>query len=260
MSWALIAGGSKGIGLSIARALARRNYNLLLIARDGNILSEVKYEIENTFNIKVEILACDLSLTGSSNLIFNWCADKTADLNILCNAAGMGGAIDFPELSTENLRTMIRMNIESAVVLSALFIPLLKKSAPAYILNVSSIAGFSSLPIKSVYSSSKSALISFSYSLKYILQPEQISVSCLCPGPVFTKPSIKEETIGQLGWIGKQLAVDSEEVGDYGVRQMLKRKMIIVPGRLARLISYILRILPSTFVAHLIYSRQIKHQ
>lgn len=258
MNWALIAGGSRGIGLSIAKALARRNYNLLLVARSEEILLNVKKELENQFQVQIEIFSCDLSVSGSAKLVLGYCAGKGMAINILCNNVGMGGVKDFPDLSTDDLSNMIRLNIESAIVLSSLFIPSLKKTAPSYILNVSSLAGFSPIPIKSVYSSSKSALISFSYSLKYILKTYHISVSCLCPGPVFTKISIKEETIKQMGWVGRRLLVKSDEVGEYAVRQMLHHKMIIVPGKLATIFSYILKVLPQQLVARIIYNKHTK--
>jgi short-subunit dehydrogenase len=254
MSWALVTGGSKGIGHSIAEALARRKYNILLVARNQIELAKAKEQLENRFQIQVEILSCDLFLTESAKIIFDWCTDKNIEINILCNAAGMGGSKDFPELPLSELRAMIRLNLESAVALSYMFIPHLKQTAPSYILNIGSMAGFAPIPIKSLYASTKSALHSFSYSLKYLLKENNISVSCVCPGPVFTKPSIEKETIKQLGWIGKQMAVDTAKVGEYAVQGMLKRKVIIVPGKLAKLISYLLRILPHRFVTYIYYT------
>jgi short-subunit dehydrogenase len=254
MSWALITGGSKGIGYSIAEALAKRNYNLLLVARNQEELTKAKNQLENRFKIKIEILSCDLSLSESAKIIFDWCSDKNLEIKILCNAAGMGGSKDFPELPLSDLRAMIRLNVESAVALSFMFIPLLKQTTPSYILNIGSMAGFAPLPIKNVYASTKSALHSFSYSLKYLLKENNISVSCVCPGPVFTKSSIEKETIKQLGWIGKRIAVKSAKVGEYAVQGMLKRKMIIVPGKLATLFSYLLRILPHRFMAYISYT------
>jgi len=254
MSWALIAGGSKGIGLSVAEALAKRKYDLLLIARNMKELTEAKTKLESNFNIKVEIMSCDLSSSESPDIIYDYCLSKNLELNILCNVAGMGGSKDFPVLPPHDLRTMIRINVESPVALSLILIPLLKKNSPSYILNIGSMAGFAPLPIKAVYASTKSALHSFSYSLRYLLKESNISVSCLCPGPVFTKSSIEQETIKQLGWIGKKMTIGTVAVGELAVRGMFKRKMIIVPGKLATLFSFLLRILPGKFLAYISYS------
>ncbi len=253
MSWALIAGGSKGIGLGIAEALAKRSYNLFLVARNADDLAGAKDRLENEFRVQVEILSCDLSQPDSPETIYAWCIKKTPELKILCNAAGMGGSSDFPELSLNDTRTMIRLNLESAVSLSHRFIPLLKMAAPSYILNVGSMAGFAPIPIKNIYSATKSALLFFSYSLRNLLKKDNISVSCLCPGPVYSKPSIEKETIKKLGMIGRQMAVMPGMVGEYAVRCMLRRKLIIVPGKLARFISFLLRMLPRRFLARILY-------
>ncbi|HXB31168.1 MAG TPA: SDR family NAD(P)-dependent oxidoreductase [Puia sp.] len=254
MSWALVAGGSKGIGFSIAEALAKRKYNLLLVARNHDDLILAKKTLEKTYPVEVETLTCDLSLTESTIKIHDWCNDKGCKVNILCNVAGSGGSGDFPELPVNEVSTMLRTNLESTIALSTILIPQLKTNAPSYILNVGSLAGFAPILIKSVYASAKSAVHSFSYSLRYILKPDKISVSCLCPGPVFTKPSIVNETMKQMGWLGKHMALEPGLVGELAIRGLLRRKMIIVPGKLARLISYILRILPDQFIAYLIYS------
>ena len=254
MKWAVVAGGSKGLGFSIAKALAKREYNILLIARNEQDLIIAKEKLQTQYKIQVELLVSDLSLPESAETICNYCVSNGLDINILCNAAGLGGAKDFPDLSLDELRSMISTNLESSVALSFLFLPLLKKSAPAYILNIGSMAGFAPIPIKSIYASSKSALHFFSYSLRNLLRPYHISVTCACPGPLFTKPSIEEETIRQLGWLGKKMAVKPDEAGELIVRGMLKGKMIVVPGKLARLISFLLRMAPNGLMARVLYS------
>jgi short-subunit dehydrogenase len=254
MSWALIAGGSKGIGIHIAEALAKRKYNLLLVARNPQELSEAKNKLEKSFQIRVEILSCDLSLPESAPIISDYCTSKGLDINILCNSAGLGGSKDFPDLPLNDLRTMVRTNLESSIALSFTLIPLLKKNAPSFILNIGSLAGFAPIPGKAVYASSKSAVHSFSYSLSHLLKEYNISVSCLCPGPVFTKPSIEEETIKQLGWLGKQMAVKPSLVGELAVQGMLRHKMIIIPGKLATMISFLLMKLPRSFLTYIFYS------
>jgi len=253
MKWALIAGGSKGLGFSIAKALAKRKNNLLLIARNEAELLTSKEQLQSQYNIQVNILACDLSLPESAALIADHCKAGSLEINILCNAAGLGGAKDFPNLSLNELRTMISTNLESAVSLCFLLEPLLKQSAPSYILNIGSMAGFAPIPIKAVYASTKSALLIFSYSLRNLLKPAHISVTCACPGPIFTKPSIEEETVRQLGWFGKKMALKPDDAGEVIVRAMLNGKMNVVPGKLAKLVSFFLRIIPNGLITRLQY-------
>lgn len=255
--YALIAGGSKGIGYAIADALARRDYNLVLIARHADTLLAAKSRLESKYPIHVETLAYDLSKEESATAIAQWCTEKNIRLKMLCNVAGLGGAEDYLNLSLDSLRYMVRLNVESCMALSLTLLPLLEKNAPSYIMNVASMAGFAPIPEKNLYSATKSAVIFFSYSLRYQLKSKHISVSCLNPGPVFTKPSIVKETKQKLGWIGMKMAVEPRKVGEIAVRETLNGKLMIVPGTGAKLMSIVLRALPRR-LAVVIYDKMGK--
>ena len=252
--YALIAGGSKGIGYALAEAWAKRNYNLILIARHWDSLETAKHKLESAYHIHVELLSYDLSKEESATEISQWCIERNIPLKVLCNVAGAGGSRDYLSTSLDTLRYMVRLNIESCMALTLTLLPLLEKNYPSYIINVASMAGFAPIPLKNIYSATKSAVIFFSYSLHYQLRDKGISVSCLAPGPVYTKPEIVAETKKQLGKFGDKMARTPEQVGEKTVRKTLKGKMIIVPGFLANMMSGILRILPKKTSAS-IYDR-----
>lgn len=247
--FALVAGGSKGIGYGIAEALALRQYNLILIARHHGPLLEAKQKLEEKYHVQVEILSYDLSRPESASKISAWCIQHDIPLKMLCNVAGMGGSNDYLKVPLDTLYYMVNLNVESCMALSLQLLPLLEKNAPSFILNVSSMAGFGPIPSKNMYSSTKSAVTFFSYNLRYQLRKKNISVSCLAPGPVFTKPSIKADTKRRLGFFGMQMAVPPSRVGEVAVRETLNGKMIIVPGTLAKISSGIARILPRGILA-----------
>ena len=251
--YALVAGGSKGIGYAVAEALAKRKYNLILIARHEDALIEAKNKLENIYNIHVNILKLDLENETTADSVAHWCMSRNIPLKMLCNVAGMGGTKDYLSLPLDSLRYMIRLNVESAMALSLTLLPLLEKNAPAYILNVASMAGMAPIPVKNMYSATKSAVIFFSYSLRYQLKEKHISVSCLAPGPVFTKPSIVQDTKDKLGKFGVWSAVPPKKVGEIAVRKTLKRHLLIVPGFLSKLTSDVIRILPRRLVVALYY-------
>jgi len=254
MQYGLVAGGSKGIGYAIAEALARRKYNLILIGRHLTTLNEAKHTLETAHGISVETLVYDLTEEGSAVEIAQWCTDKNIQLKMLCNVAGLGGAKDYLSLPLDKLRYMTKLNVESDMALCLNLLPLLEKNVPSYILNVGSMAGFAPIPAKNLYSATKSAIIFFSYSLRYQLKKKNISVSCLCPGPVFTKPEIEQDTKKKLGWFGVQMAVPQKKVGEIAVRKTLKGRMMIVPGTLSKITSFIIRILPRRWIVA-IYSK-----
>lgn len=249
--WALVAGGSKGIGYGISEALAKRGYNLIIIARHLDTLQEAKHKLETIFHVHVEILAIDLSYDTAATEIARWCTERNIRLKVLCNVAGLGGANDYLSFPLDSLRYMVRLNIESCMALSLTLMPLLEKNAPSYILNVASMAGFAPIPIKNMYSATKSAVVFFSYSLRYQLKDKQISVSCLCPGPVYTKPEIVQDTKAKLGWFGNKMALDPHTVGEVAIKKTFKKKLIIVPGTLAKISSDLIRFFPRRWVVSL---------
>jgi len=242
--YALIAGGSKGIGYALAEAWAKRDFNLILVARHWDSLASAKQKLESTYHVHVELLSYDLSREESATEIAKWCIERNIPLKALCNVAGAGGARDYLSTTLDSLRYMVRLNVESCMALTLTLLPLLEKNAPSYILNVASMAGFAPIPLKNMYSATKSAVIFFSYALRYQLKDKNISVSCLAPGPVYTKPEIKAETKKQLGKFGDKMALSPQKVGEKAVRKTIRGKMIIVPGFLANVMSGFLRILP----------------
>ena len=249
--YALVAGGSKGIGYAIAEALARRGYNLILIARHMDSLISAKNKLEYDYHIHVEVLAYDLSFDDAALDIAKWCTERNIPLKMICNVAGFGGARDYLSLSLDSLRYMINLNIGSAMALTLTLLPLLEKNAPSFILNVGSMAGFAPIPVKNLYSATKSAVVFFSYSLSYQLKEKNISVSVLCPGPVFTKPEIVEDTKKKLGWFGTLMAVPPQKVGEIAVSETLDHKMVIVPGTLSKITAFFIRLLPRQMIVNI---------
>jgi uncharacterized protein len=251
--YALVAGGSKGIGYAIAEALAKRKFNLVLIARHIGPLQEAKQRLESRYKVNVEILVKDLAYDSTSHQIAQWCTERDLPLKMLCNVAGLGGAKDYLNLPLDSLRYMVNLNIESTLSLTLLLLPLLEKNSPSYVLNVASMAGFAPIPEKNMYSATKSAVIFFSYGLRYQLKEKNISVSCLAPGPVFTKPGIKKETVEKLGILGLKMAVPPKKVGEIAIKKTLRHRMIIVPGTLAKVTSTVVRVMPRRLVASIYY-------
>src|SRR5688572_15146744 len=101
--FALVAGGSKGIGFAIAEALAVRRYNLILIARHHSPLVDAKEKLEKKYGIQVEILSYDLSKRESAASISKWCKENNIPLKMLCNVAGLGGTNDYLKVPLDTL-------------------------------------------------------------------------------------------------------------------------------------------------------------
>ncbi len=148
MLYALIAGGSKGIGYAIATALAKRKYNLVLVARTLDDLEKAKNILETTYGVHVELIQQDLSVAGAAEKVSSIVIQKKLPVSMLCNVAGLGGIRDFLSMPLDELRYMMSLNFSFPVALCHCLIPLLEKNTPGYILNVASMAGLSPIPKK----------------------------------------------------------------------------------------------------------------
>lgn len=127
MQYALVAGGSKGIGYAIAEALSKRKYNLILIGRHSDTLHSAKNKLESQYQVQVEILIYDLSEATAAEEIAEWCVNKNIQLKMLCNVAGLGGAKDYLSLPLDKLRYMAKLNVKSDMALCLTLLPLLEK-------------------------------------------------------------------------------------------------------------------------------------
>ena len=119
MPFALITGGSKGIGKSIATELAARRYNLLLVARDASLLSAHASYVSEKYGIEAHYLALDLSQTGATQVLMDWIISNNYNVGVLVNNAGYGLSGPFTKYSANDHLEMMRVNMEVPVALTA---------------------------------------------------------------------------------------------------------------------------------------------
>jgi short-subunit dehydrogenase len=101
LSYALITGGSSGIGLAFARELARRNYGIVIVSNQEEKNREVCQHLEDTYNIKAVPLYMDLTLPHAAQSVYDFCMENKLDIEILINNAGMFFFKEIAETSAE---------------------------------------------------------------------------------------------------------------------------------------------------------------
>ncbi|MFN6946442.1 MAG: SDR family NAD(P)-dependent oxidoreductase [Cytophagaceae bacterium] len=241
-SYTLITGASSGIGKSIAEECARRRQNLLLVALPDSGLDEFCARLEKRYRIKASWYEVDLTKENSSEELLHWCVENNYQVKTLINNAGMGKDCSFSQTPLSELRNVMLLNMDALVSMTRTFAPELKKNAPAYILNVGSVASFFPIPFKCVYAASKSFVYSFSKALTMELKPHDIHVSCLCPGPTDTNAEMKLKH-KHLGWKTRFVVLSPEKVASRAVNGLYKKTGIIIPGwtnRLALCVEYLI--------------------
>ena len=229
MSYALITGASGGIGLCLARELAKRKIDLLLIARTGDKLSTICNELKEEFNIKADYLSIDLSEINAVELVMRWLHEKSYSVNILINNAGYGIWGTVESTSPAQLNNMMQLNMNVVVNLSRALIPELKKQEKSYILNVASTAAYQAVPTLTTYAASKAFVVLFTRGLRMELKETSISVTCLSPGATSTN-FIDRAGMDSMKEKAEKFSMKPAVVAKIAINGMFRGKSEILPG------------------------------
>ena len=158
---AMITGASSGIGKSFAYELAKAGFDLVLVARRGGLLDEIKKELESKYRIFVENIQEDLSdLKGVQNV-----CDKVKEIDLLINNTGVGLFSSFLKSDLKRDLNIIDLNIKSVYYFTKIYSERMAKNKNGGIINVASLVGFKPYPNVTVYSATKSFVLSFTQSV-----------------------------------------------------------------------------------------------
>jgi short-subunit dehydrogenase len=248
MEYALITGASKGIGRAIAEELARRKFNVLLVARSWDLLEKAAGEISGTYGVKAEWLALDLSAPDAARKVADWCTEKQYGLSVLVNNAGYGLSGPFEKYPLEEHLNMMQLNMGVLVGLTRLLLPALRRQPRAYILNIASSAAYQAVPKLSLYAATKSFVLSFSRGLHQELHGGTVSVTCISPGATDTDFPNRAQ-IGEKGMkAAAKLNMTPAAVASVAVKAMLAGKSEVVIGFVNKLGAAMAWLLPKTLV------------
>ncbi len=183
---AFITGGGNGIGLGIARAFARAGARIALADRDAEGLARAKAELSAT--TEVETVALDVRDRDGYARAADAVEAKLGPVSLLCNNAGVSGGAPAAKLSYELWDWSLGINLGGVVNGMTTFMPrMIERGGGGHIVNTASGAGLAGTSSGALYCTGKFAIVGMSEALRAELQPTDIGVSVLCPGPVATE-------------------------------------------------------------------------
>lgn len=255
--WALITGASSGMGKEYADILASKGMNIVLTARRLELLESLKKELESKYQITVELISQDLSKENAAQELFNFTLTKNIQIEVLINNAGFGLNSDFKNQPIDRIKDMIQLNITSLVELTKVFSDDMLKRSSGYILQIASIAGYTAIPTYAVYGATKSFVMNFGQALNIELAGSGVSVSTLNPGT--TRTEFFDVSGHNMNDIQKKTMMDARVVSEIGIKGMLKRKSIIVPGIMNTLTVILIKFCSRNFIAKSAYKLMRDH-
>jgi len=182
---ALVTGASSGLGRGFALALAAAGVKVFLVARREEALREVVEKIAKAGGEAAYHVA-DVRVTPSLYDLVDVLLSRFKRLDILINNAGVGYRAPLLDLKRAEIVEMLETDLHAAIFLCQAALSALLKSAPADIVNVSSIAGLEGFAEGTAYCAAKSGLVGFTRALAQELKPGNIRVTAICPGSIDT--------------------------------------------------------------------------
>ncbi|MEH2042828.1 SDR family NAD(P)-dependent oxidoreductase [Nostoc sp.] len=179
----LLTGASRGIGVFIARALAKEKATIVGVSRSQEALDQVSAEVKALGGRWLDI-RYDLSKLKDLPNLVQQINQVAGPIDILINNAGIEIYRQFQDYSTAELQLILTINLLSAMELSRLVLPTMLAHSRGHIVNIASLAGKKGNPYNSVYSASKAGLLMWTDALRQELASTGVGISAICPGYV----------------------------------------------------------------------------
>jgi uncharacterized protein len=183
---ALITGASAGIGAIYADRLAKRGYDLILVARNGSRLAALAQRLKTETGRSVETITADLNDKADLARI-ETTLRSNAGITMLLNNAGIGAAAPLLNSDVEKMDEMIRLNVGTLTRLTYAVVPGFVARGDGTIINISSMVAISPETLNGVYGGSKAFVLAFSQSLQHELASKGIRVQAVLPGATATE-------------------------------------------------------------------------
>jgi len=245
--WALVTGASAGIGVALARELARSGAKLILTARRKDRLEALAAEL-TAQGVEVRIVVADLTEASGPQAIYDATEGSGLVVDILINNAGLGQYGDFVTSEVDQELGQIRVNCEAMVHLSRLFVPRMVERRQGWVLVVASTASFQPVPFLTTYAATKAFDRFFALGLAEEVAPMGVKVTALCPGPT---ESEFFEVAGASKFRGRSIQ-PAEEVARKGIAALAGGKRTIVPYFAGKVSVLLVRFLPVGLITALI--------
>jgi uncharacterized protein len=183
---ALITGASSGIGAVYADRLARRGYDLILVARNRERLTELARRLTTQTGRSVEVVAADLGRPEGQRQVEKILRDD-ASITLLVNNAGVGGAAPLLNTDVDQMEALINLNVTSLTRLTYAAAPQFVARGKGTIVNIASIVAVAPELLNGVYGGSKAFVLALTQSLHHELAAKGVRVQAVLPGAIRTE-------------------------------------------------------------------------
>ena len=250
-AFALVTGGSQGIGFELAKAIAAKGMNIALVALPGEQLEAAAQELQTLHpDREIRTLGIDLTLPDSPKKVYDWAVEDGRKVPVLVNNAGFGSSGVMDSKPLEMYVSMMKLNNQAMASITYHFMEHLRTSGGGHVLNMSSMEATVPLPYKAVYAATKAFVYNYSQALRVELAEYKVNVTVVCPGPTITNKEGLEriKTFGdELTWRHKLMIKFPDYTARKAIRALEKGRPVCIPGTAPGIFFALARILPASW-------------
>jgi short-subunit dehydrogenase len=247
---ALITGASGGIGYELAKLFARDKHALVLVARNGQKLTQITTELRQIGAPDVAVIAKDLGTLEAPDEIFAETERRGIKIDFLVNNAGFGERGAFLETNLDNELEMVQVNAVALMHLTKLYLPGMVQRKFGRVMQVASTAAFQPGPFMAVYYATKAFVLSFSEALHEEMKGTGVTVTALCPGA--TETGFAERASMKNSKLFRMRVMDSKPVAETGYRGFMQGRPIVITGARNKLMAWSVRFAPRSLVLKIV--------
>lgn len=231
--WALVTGGSAGIGLEVARGLLRRGYSLILVSRSPQKLKNAKYELsrelQKSDERQITVHTADLAEPAAADELYAWVKSRKFEVEMLVNSAGMYLCEETLGIPRERLEAILSLNIRALTTLTLLFARDMAARGSGRIVNLSSYSVYMRYGYLSLYGATKAYVRNFSVGLSRELRGTGVKITTVAPSGVDTGLlGLPRRTAKLARFTG--FLMSPARCGRIIVRAAMRGRRYIVPG------------------------------
>ena len=238
---ALVTGASVGIGAAFAEALARDQYDLVLVARSRDRLEALAKKLSESRGIEVEVLPADLCRSDELHGVEARIAGDTT-LDLLVNNAGFGTFGAFNGLDVAREEEQVQLNVIALLRLTRAALPRMVARGSGAIVNVSSLAGLTAGPYTATYGATKAFVNSFTEAIYEELRGSGVRIQLLQPG--FTRTEFQERAGIAIGGVPSFAWMEAAQVVEASLEALRRGDLVCVPGGANRALAAVTSLLP----------------
>ncbi len=231
----LITGASSGIGEAFARHLAALGKNLVLVARREDRLRALAGELATQCGVQTHVIAADLAQSSAAVALFAETERLGLAVDLLINNAGFAKSGHFVEIPFEVQADMVRLNANTLLELTRLYLPAMCQRRRGGVINVASNAAFQPVPYMAVYGATKAFVLSLSEALAEEVRQDGVTVLALCPGATATGfwkvAGMWEDRVRTMPSV--------DEVVTIALRAFERRRSWVMPGFRNRFVTFL---------------------